>query len=268
MIPVPKGVDLYSLYYPVGGPVHEQTPMLRVMAAILELAGDDYGPWTTLVADELDTAVVALAVYTKLSSWEEEPRLTATSNIREQIATAMAGRRGATDIPSLSLVDRDRMVDAIGLLKDADVITRSYYPYHQLTAAALKSLTDIIKERVTIKAVGRYFLRYVDGTVTKRLRGALVPVNTGMLSSAAFTEEALGDDTKVNIPKQIQNAPQQDSDAAEISHNLTGRVVVVTRKSSPEVVTKIATGSKHVVKVSDLLHNHVITVEKAPAKSS
>lgn len=242
------------------------------IAAFFESLGDKpRGPWATYLDHMLDHPLLTLA-FTKIVGHLTTPdsKADTANTCAHALIKALTGTRHRTsggnhDVAALSLADRDRLTDAIVGLNGRTAIAEDKNGNHVLTDAALKSLVAVVAERAFIKAVGTYFLRYADGPVVKTLAGARIPVNPDNKPLvASFTEEALGDDTQVNIPKQLARAPQAGADAAaaEITHNLTRRILVVTRKSAPEVVTNVATGKSHTIKVGELIYDHVLTVKR------
>lgn len=258
------------------GAIYSENSPLHVATAIalLESHGDrPYGAWMTEVDHELDAAVLAAALGVLVAALPEESIRGTLSSLFWQLFGHSELREPEShtqeDFSLLSVVDRRRMVDKIVGLDPAKVLTKPKDGSRpKFTAAALKSIVNILKQRVSIDAVGKNFLRYGDGELTKTLAGRKVPLNPQAFAHvAAFTEAAIKA-TSISIPKQIQRAPATDSDAAEITHDLSNRIVVVTRKSSPEVVSEIAAGETHTVKASDLLYGHALTVKRAPKKAT
>lgn len=237
---------------------YSSIPIAAAMA-ILEMHGDKpRGPWITNLDQEMDLAVLILAFMRLVKRDQASDAKYAGQDLAEKIlGYSTTDNQG--DIPMLSLVDRARIVDAIATVSPTKLIRKA-------RARTVKALADIVKERVTIKAINELSIKVADGKVQRTIVGAKGPAaGQGLASMISFTEEALGDDTQVNIPAQYAKAPTTNTREIEIVHNLTGRTLVVARDSTPAVTFEAIAGRSIYLNSDDLINNHVLTVKKTPA---
>ena len=82
------------------------------------------------------------------------------------------------------------------------------------------------------------------------------------MESVAFTEEALGDATKVNLQLRYRKRPDPDPEVLAITHNFSGRNLLVQRTTGNRQSYTLSAGQTLKLRASDFLYNHTITVEK------
>lgn len=254
---------------------------LVIAASILETHGDKvHGPWLTKLDHSLDWHYVyvafAKAAITAPSVVEQKTDLD-KGYMRHTVAydsTKLLSKTinkannlpnsSRSDFHALSLVDRGRLLDAIARLDGSKVFVEPNnvgFLHKALTPAAADKLAKVIDERAAITALGTGSITYNDGSTVKTLVGTSSNEATqGMPTTIAFTEEGLGGKTKVNIPSQYATFTETDFAAVEITHNFTNRILLITANGKTVKVTEDTT---HEIKASALVHDHVLTVEKA-----
>lgn len=246
---IPKTIPPWRKMETGGNQISAWSVPVPVMFAILELAGDKRGPWASYIDQALDHPILAMAFW-DIAESAGDGRYERAAEAAGELAAAIAGKDvGNPNIVAMSTVDRARIVDHVKTLDGERVIP--------LTKTKAAEIAGIISERATLTLIGPGPVEYFDGDVEKTLR-------RGAVEAAAFTEEALGDDTKINLPKRYNRKPDPDPEVLSITHNFTGRVLDVRRTTSPQLSYTLKNGQTLKLRASDFLHNHTITVGKAP----
>jgi len=229
--------------------------------ALLAHVGPDRGAWATLLDHSLDLAEIAYAVGGIASHVPDAEFGTVVRDTTRAIANAVQDRKHdddeAYDLLAMSLFDRRRLMEAIAKVDGKAAITADDDGNYETKRATVRKLAGIVKQVATIRAVGSLRrIKVSDGGTHYTLVGP----QSGRqgVRAIALTDEALGDETQVNIPKLFDAAPTPDRGELEVSHNFTGRKLGVLRQSDPVVSKVIAAGEKLVIKASDLQYSYVL----------
>ena len=156
------------------------------------------------------------------------------------------------EIHGLSLYDRNRIVDAL---------PEDWHGENLQSDEDLEKFVAIRSEVCTLTAIHDvYPVAVVNGGERMALD------KDGTLAKKSFTEEDLSVGF-VRVPKQILRIPSAEDDGPvlKISHNLTGRKVMITKIRGGELAPieyEIATGEDLSLRLSDLIHRHNITVRE------